>query len=194
MGRGNSPLIFMKALILTTNTIDFNIAKQEVAKLCIDAKPFYAIKDDNPKVSFNKSMREIMRNNDGVLALFEDDVLLRHNSHFHYAFDQLPDEWELCYLGANITGVVERYSDNLFKMNGGWTTHAVIYNNPKKICEDYFDTNHMFDDWLSTQIHPRGNTYIISPMIAWQRVHKSSLWNHVADYTHLFDASNNKLI
>ena len=184
----------MKAFILTTINGTIDLAKQEVAKIGIDAKPFYAIVDNNPKVSFNKSIKHLMNSNDGVLALFEDDVLIKQNNHFNTAISQLPSDWELCYLGANITGAIERFSDNLFKMNGAWTTHAVIYNNPKKICDQYFDTNHMFDDWLSTQIHPRGNTYIISPMIAWQRIHKSSLWNQVADYTQLFDASANKII
>lgn len=186
----------MKGLILTTKDKPLRLhnAQQEVAKIGIETEPFYAIENADAKISFNLSMQHIMRDNDGVLALFEDDVLIRKNNHLQTAISQLPDNWELCYLGANITGVVERYSPNLFKMNGGWTTHAVIYNNPKKICEEYFDTNHMFDDWLSNFVHPRGNTYITSPMIAWQQVHHSTLWDRVADYTEIFDNSANKLI
>ena len=68
-----------------------------------------------------------------------------------------------------------------------------MYNNPKELTKDYTDFNYMFDDWLKTNIHPRGNSYIISPMIAWQRPSQSDLWNHFADYTRIFDDSANKL-
>lgn len=186
----------MKSIILTTKDKPLRLynAEQEIAKLGIKADVFYAIENADAKLSFNLSMQHIMRNNDGVLAFFEDDVIIKDNNHYQIAINQLPTNWELCYLGANITGAVERYSDNLFKMNGGWTTHGVLFNNPKKICENYIDTTQMFDDWLSNNIHPRGNTFIISPMIAWQQIHHSMLWDRVADYTDILNNSANKLI
>jgi len=52
----------------------------------------------------------------------------------------------------------------------------------------------MFDDWLKTNIHSKGNTYIIKPMIAWQKPHQSDLWNGYVDYTRIFDDSAAKLI
>lgn len=156
--------------------------------------PFYAIEDNNPKYSFNKSMQHIMNSHEGVLLVFEDDVLIKENAHFWDAYKQLPSDWELCYLGANIVDHVERFSKNLFWLHGAWTTHAVIYNNPKKICDGYVDTTIMFDDWLRTNIHPRGKSFIISPMMAWQSPHDSDLWNHYADYTRIFDDSANKIL
>ena len=106
----------MKGYILTTeNAIDrLASAMREVSKLGYDPTPYYAIKDTNAKVSFNKSMKQIMSEHDGVLALFEDDVMIKEYGHYESALSQLPSDWELCYLGANIIGEYKRYSPNLF--------------------------------------------------------------------------------
>lgn len=186
----------MNAYILTTeNALDrLGSAMREVSKLGYDPIAYYAIKDENPKHSFNKSMMKIMSEHEGVLPLFEDDVVIKEYAHYESALSQLPSDWELCYLGANIIGEYSRYSDNLFSVNGCWTTHAVLYNNPKKLCESYNDHTNMFDDWLLRNIQPRLKTFIISPMMAWQKPHYSPLWNHLADYTNIFDGSANKLL
>lgn len=154
----------------------------------------YAIEDNDPKISFNKSMRHIMQTTNEDLLLFEDDVILQDNAHLQKAFSQLPNDWEICYLGANLIDPVERFSDNLFRTFGAWTTHAVYYKNPQEIGRLYTNTEHMFDDWLKQNICANGKAYVVSPMIAWQSVHKSDLWGHVADYTNIFNLSAQKLI
>lgn len=154
----------------------------------------YALEDSDPKRSFNRSMKHIMETSNDMLMLFEDDILLKENNHLEKAISQLPKDWDLCYLGANIIGPVERYSDNLFRIYGAWTTHAVIYRTPQQIGKDYNDTSYMFDAWLNENIVSKGNSYIVSPMLAWQVMHKSELWNRVVDYTRIFDDSANKLI
>jgi hypothetical protein len=187
----------MTIKILTTlNASDRLVqAKREVSKLGYNAQAYYAIKHEDAKISFNLSMKDIVSNCEAdVLMMFEDDVEIRNCDHFHAAISQLPSDWELCYLGANIIGEYFRYSDNLFKVNGAWTTHAVLYNNPKKLCESYNDMTHQFDDWLLRYIQPQMKSFIISPMIAWQKPHYSPLWNHHADYTNIFDGSANKLL
>jgi len=185
----------MKGYILTTENANDRLveAMQEVSKLGYEPEPYYAIKDKDAKVSFNKSMKKIMSEHDGVLALFEDDVLIKEYAHYESALSQLPSDWELCYLGANIIGEVTRYSENLFWLNGGWTTHAVLYNNPKRFSERFIDMTYQYDDWLLKHIQPRGKSFIISPMMAWQKPHYSPLWNHHADYTNIFDGSATKI-
>jgi len=186
----------MTAKILTTERHNKRLieAQKEVYKLGIFAHPFYAIDDSMPKISFNKSMMQIMSEHDDVLLLCEDDVEIRNYEHFKKAISELPSDWELCYLGANVIGPVERYSEHLFRITAAWTTHAVMYNNPKKLCKDYKNYVWMFDDWLKEHIQPNGNSYIIAPMMAWQKPHQSDLWDHFADYTTLFNDSANKLI
>jgi hypothetical protein len=185
----------MEVKILTTKKSKMlDSALKEMHRNSLSGEVVYAVIHEDSKTSFNLSMQKIMNSTDGVLLLFEDDVEIRDFSHFEDAVSQLPSDWELCYLGANLVAPIEKYSENLYKTFGAWTTHAVIYNNPKELCKAYTDTSIMFDDWLKTNIHPRGNTYIIKPMIAWQKPHKSDLWNGYVDYTRIFDDSAAKLI
>lgn len=187
---------FMLCKVLTTHGQELRLkqALNEINKTGLVPSICYAQQDADPKVSFNKSMKKILMESNETLLLFEDDVVIKDFNPFHKAMMQLPDDWDLCYLGANLIAPIERYSENLFKTFGAWTTHAVMYRHPNLIGETYQDTNMMFDDWLCNTIHPLGNTYIISPMIAWQRPHQSSLWSHFADYTDIFNASANKLL
>ena len=185
----------MEVKILSTNNSKMLYgALKEMHRNSLSGEVVYAVQNNDAKTSFNLSMQKIMPSTDGVLLLFEDDVEIRDFTHFEDAISQLPSNWELCYLGANLIAPIEKYSENLYKTFGAWTTHAVMYNNPKELCKGYTDTSIMFDDWLKTNIHPRGNTYIIKPMIAWQKPHQSDLWNHFADYTRIFDDSAAKLI
>lgn len=187
-------LMVCKVLTVHGQVLRLNEALEQIKKTGMVPSVVYAEHDDNPKVSFNKSMRKILSETDGTLLLFEDDVVIKNFSPFYNALTQLPDDWDLCYLGANLVAPIERYSENLFKTFGAWTTHAVMYRNPKAIADRYEDTSIMFDDWLKTWIHPNGKTFIISPMIAWQKPHQSTLWSHFADYTDIFNASANKLL
>ena len=57
---------------------------------------------------------QIMSEHDDVLLLCEDDVEIRNYEHFKQAISELPSDWELCYLGANVIGPVERYSEHHF--------------------------------------------------------------------------------
>jgi hypothetical protein len=185
----------MEVKILTTKKSKMlDSALKNMHRNSLSGEVVYAVPHNDARTSFNLSMQKIMNSTDGVLLLFEDDVEIRDFSHFDEAISQLPSDWELCYLGANLVAPIEKYSENLYKTFGAWTTHAVMYNNPKELCKGYTDTSIMFDDWLKTNIHPRGNTYIIKPMIAWQRPHQSDLWNGYVDYTRIFDDSAAKLI
>lgn len=181
-------------LLTTYNSKRTENAISEIKKLGYTPEVFYAIKDANPKISFNKSMKEIMGSTNDLLLFFEDDVVIKDSKHFHNAIKQLPDNWECCYLGANLVAPIQSYTENLNRTFGAWTTHAILINNPKIVTQGYNDTDIMFDNWLKDEIHPKGNSYIIKPMIAWQSPHYSPLWDHHADYTDIFDASANKLL
>lgn len=182
-------------LLTTKNRTDRLITTLKHLRDCnFNPEVFYALEDTEPRKSFNRSMQYLMQNHDQTLLLFEDDVEIKGFSHFESAISQLPDDWELCYLGANLVDGIEKYSENLYKTYGAWTTHAVMYNNPKKLLADYNDIEHMFDDWLKVNIHPRGKSFVIKPMMAWQRPSQSDLWNHFADYKQIFDGSASKLI
>lgn len=187
---------FMLCKILTTYGQDIRLkeALYQISKLGVIPEICYAVEDSNPKVSFNKSMKKILSESDDILLLFEDDVVIKDYHHVYKAIDQLPHDWDLCYMGANLIAPIEKYSYNLYKTFGAWTSHAVFYHKPQQLVEKYDDFTFMFDDWLCQKVHPLGNSYIMSPMVAWQKPHESALWGHYSDYTDIFNASANKLL
>lgn len=122
--------------------------------------------------------------------MFEDDVIFKHTNHIVYAFEELPENWDILYLGANITnGQPEKYSKHLCRVKSAWTTHGIAYS--RRVMEyiyRYFDPNadHMYDDWLSREVLPQFNCFVINPMVCWQRPSFSDLWNREVDYTNVF--------
>lgn len=175
--------------VLSTKETDF----KEVRKFG-DYEVYLSIPDQNPKRSFNLSMHHIMTLNRGrMLALFEEDVCFSAMDHLDQALSELPADWEMCYLGANIVDGIETYSEHLVKCFGCWTTHGVLYNNCADIA-DLYDGETMFDEWLRANIHPRGNTYLVRPFMAYQQSHFSTLWQMNADYGEILNISNQKAI
>jgi hypothetical protein len=128
---------------------------------------------------------------------FEDDVILKDCSLLLHAFTELPADWDIVYLGANLfgdgfQGHLHKYSRHLVKINLAWTTHAVGYS--RKMCEwilENYDpsTGAMYDNWLSNHLHIR-QSFVTLPMVAWQRPVFSQLWGKDVDYTGCFDKGN----
>lgn len=127
------------------------------------------------------------------MLIFEDDALwVRPIRNFHAAHDQLPAEYDMMLLGANIKGTVRKYKPNLWRVDGAWTTHAVLYS-PKFI-------EHLMavmptldipiDEYFRTKIHPRLKSYVVRPMVCYQRPSFSDIEGTHNDYTHLFEQSN----
>lgn len=158
---------------------------------------FYALDGKDPLESFNRSMQAIIAvsYNEGVptVSVFEDDVIFKNTSQLANAIMELPYDWDMLYLGANITQPPIKYSDNLCKLTAAWTSHAIIYS--RKCIQTIF-TNYyygdcgMYDDWLSRKIIPLGKSFVVNPMICWQRPGKSDLWNRETDYTSCFEAGD----
>lgn len=125
---------------------------------------------------------------------FEDDVVFGNCSHLPYAFEQLPADWDVLYLGANVTnGPLLKYSKYLCVPSAAWTTHAIAMSHRvMQYIIDKFDplSGRMFDDWLSTDVLPHFNCFIVNPMCCTQRPGRSDLWNCNTDYTDCFEKGN----
>ena len=139
----------------------------------------------------------------GNAAIFEDDVLFVDPGVIGDAVFELPADWDILYLGANITdgvpGATERppvrHSAHLFRIGAAWTSHAICYSERAIdwIVNDYNpDSGRMFDDYLSYML-TKFNGFITAPMACWQRPGKSSLWDRDTDYSPCFAAGNLKL-
>jgi len=108
---------------------------------------------------------------DDYAIVFEDDFELKQDGTFEKAWDQLPDNFDLLYLGANLTTAPQRYSQNLLKLNGAWTVHALVYSRKfiNFALNNYdYATCGVYDEWLRNMARQR-DFYMTYPMIAWQR-------------------------
>ncbi len=79
-------------------------------------------------------------------------------------------EWEMLYLGFNdINKTAEQVLPNIVRVRTGFTTHAyaVNYHAYDKIL-DALDYRGQADVLYADYIHPLGNSYAISPNIAYQ--------------------------
>lgn len=131
----------------------------------------------------------------------EDDVIFKDLAPLDAAIAELPENWDVLYLGANITdgvfGIKEnppvRYSAHLWRLRRAWTSHAIAYTREaaERICRVYDPwVNGMYDEFLSSTMLPKLEAFIVSPMVAWQRPGKSDLWGGNADYTGAFEWGN----
>lgn len=160
---------------------------------------FEALPDIGPHQSFNKSVRTILeyfaRSPYKHLLLLEDDVTFVRPELADKAINELPEDWDILYLGANILHPDPKpqpYSPHLCRVFAAWTTHAIAFN--KKSVKFVLDnqpgvSEAMFDNWLSANL-PRFNSYIVSPMAAYQRPGKSLIWNTTTNYETIFTGSD----
>lgn len=196
---------FERRVCLTTHDEEWRHAQHEFNRLGIAVDKFQSLPDIGPNQSFSKSVRQILidfyESDSRTLLHLEDDVTFRDYQHLDQALSELPADWDVVYLGANLIcwnngePTPVRVSDHLFKIGAAWTTHAIGYN---KKCIEYLlmwqpgFSEIMFDNWLSTQL-PKLNAFVVAPMVAYQRPHQSSIWGRYDDYTPIFAASDERL-
>lgn len=166
---------------------------------------FQAVKEIGPHQSFSHSERNILlefyHSNAERLLHLEDDVLFRDTSHLEAAINELPSDWDILYLGANLLcwqngePQPERHSEHLFRVRAAWTTHAVAYNKKcvfEILAKQSEFSIQMFDQYLSSRLS-EFNAYVVAPMVAFQRPRHSSIWGRFDDYTPIFEESDRRL-
>ena len=146
-------------------------------------------------------LKTFLATNAKTALLLEDDVVFQDLGPLPAALQQLPADWDVLYLGANITDMVfgikenppVRHSEHLFRVRRAWTSHAIAYTRQavERIVTVYNpNTCGMYDNFLSEYMLPKLNAFLVSPMVAFQRPGKSDLWRGNTDYTGAFEAGN----
>jgi len=185
---------------------DWPLMRGELAGVGMDdVERFRPLDVDNnlilgPHQSFNASTRQMLLDfyaeEKETCLILEGDCVFKDLSHLDKALSELPIDWDLVYLGANIReDAPERISEHLFRVRDCWTTHAIGYR--RKVIPFLLEnqpgfSEEMFDCWLSKQL-PNLNAYIVSPMVAWQRPHYSGIWKEDVDYNDIFAESQRRL-
>lgn len=197
---------FQRRICLTLKGAEWPLFEAESARVGLSGvEAFTALPIDDDQIlgphqsfsgSVNRILREFFESGSDNLLMLEDDCVFRDLSHLPEALKELPEDWDILYLGGNIReGQPERYSAHLFKAKEVWTTHAIAFR--RKIVPYLLEhqpplSETMFDMYLSTVL-PRFKAYIVAPMVAYQRQHKSAIWGTEEDYTPIFEASDAKL-
>lgn len=143
------------------------------------------------------------------LLLFEDDVMFDGFDWLKVGFaqKQLPRNFMTLHLGANIIGMDTTvwqmptpYSEHLARLWNCYQSHATLYSAEcvkfilDNLRTDVLDEdNNIFDDWLRRKVLSMGRSYVMRPMIAYQRARKSEIWNCHADYTSAHKRGNEYL-
>lgn len=196
---------FDRRVCLTNDEAEYQLALAEFSHVGLEVEKYQAVKEIGPHQSFSHSERNILldflHSDAERLLHLEDDCVFRDLSLLPAALLQLPSDWDIVYLGANLVlwnngeSDPERYSEHLFRVKCAWTTHAIAYN--KKCVRGILEKQpefsvRMFDNYLSDRL-PELNAFCVSPMVAWQRPRFSSIWQREDDYGPIFEASEAKL-
>jgi hypothetical protein len=191
---------FDQKVCLTADAGEWQKAVDEFARVGLSVHKFDAMPDIGPHQSFNRSTRQILIQffeSDGDSLLFlEDDCWFQDLSQLQHALAELPADWDIVYLGANIQDEKpERVSDYVYRIRAAWTTHCIGYR--RKVIPFILEnqpgfSEQMYDNWLSSQL-PNLHAYVINPMVAWQRPRVSKIWNNMADYSEHFERSQKLL-
>jgi hypothetical protein len=201
----------MKCLCLNidSDTESWRITQEQCAKVGLKPERVSAVVEDNRPMAFNKSVYKAMKyashENGGFrfedLLLLEDDVMFdgdfNANDLGPLRLGYLPEDFMTLHLGANIIGVTGTvwqmptdFNFTIAKLHNCWQSHATLYSAEcVKFILDNFNPNVMdadhpiFDEWLRLNVLNQGRSYLLNPMIAYQRPRHSEIWNVAADYT-----------
>lgn len=155
------------------------LAQDEFSKFGIDVDRFNAIEHDNPMTGIHMSYLEIFRANRGkrVLILEDDVEFIRGAPALQDAINDLPENWDMLYLGGNAQKKQHRFTNWLYKADGILSTHAILYSGGMTEWladnlfkpDEFISRKNTIDVWFSQVVQPQFNCFIVYPQIASQR-------------------------
>ncbi len=143
----------------------------ECKKLDIDPIRFDAIFNSDGHMGCMLSHIDLLRQiNESEFMIIEDDIkVIGSINDMNKAISQLPDNWDLLYLGAELNQPITRFSDNLFILKNATVTHAIMYNNQNGVVDYIIDKHeYIIDRFYSEKVQDRFNCFITYPMICTQ--------------------------
>lgn len=146
--------------------------------------------EDNRWLGFNRTMKMVIEKGYATgepFIIFEDDIMFTPKwKEFEGACKELPEDWDLLYLGGNFIGsdttvwdMPTKYSAQLALLPNAWQTHAILYSNKAaKFVLDNFNEEGfpVLDEWLRVELMPKGRVFMMNPMICYQR----TVWSDIA--------------
>jgi GR25 family glycosyltransferase involved in LPS biosynthesis len=124
------------------------------------------------------------------VLIFEDDVEFdnRLQEKFSLWINEVPNNWDLLYLGGNHNWVetLPLCSPHLMKLDNTYATHAyAVKNTLYDLTTQRLETFSTEGDVIMAEIQKVSNSYCFVPNLAWQRAGVSDVFNRYVDYSFL---------
>jgi GR25 family glycosyltransferase involved in LPS biosynthesis len=165
----------------------------ECDKLGIHVKRVEAIAESSGWEGCRKSHLSILSKAKPMFMILEDDVKFTGTMHdIEQCMSDLPSDWDMLYLGANLQAPIEKYSDKLYRLKSAYGTHAIIYNS-QRVVDFIVQKNaggRKIDVFYAEQVMEKFNVFATRPMLATQRPSLSDISQSYQYYTHLEDGYN----
>lgn len=175
------------------SSLEFIIAGLEVNRVS-------AVRDTNPIVGCAISHFKVLKECESLnkhAMIFEDDVQFTYDvlnlPSYLLALDGM--NWDMLYLGANITSRIHRINKYFGRLTSAQSTHAYLVNKnfiPTILSYQGQIGKHM-DLIYSEGIVPYHNCYITVPMLAIQRPSFSDIESRFVDYSWMFSRYSSNL-
>lgn len=190
---------FFYCLVMPSDDERWNQCVDEFIKVRIPyVERIDCIPHENKFLSFNHSNYNTIKKGYETgepFCIFESDVVFDERyKHIEEAFKQLPEDWDILYLGCNFIGsdlttwrMPERYSAHLHRLYNAWQSHAIVYSNKgAKFVLDNFkpDEFPVLDEWIRVNMMQDKQVFVLNPMSVYQRPNFSGLWGLDVDYTY----------
>lgn len=118
-------------------------------------------------------LKKMIDENIEKILVFEDDVVFEKdfNIKFKEYYEEIPENWDIVYLGGNNRKPLTKISDHIFKTTGTLTTHSYFIN--LKAARELYNIFLQWDykiqvDNTFVEYQNIGNVYIFRPHLAFQ--------------------------
>lgn len=135
---------------------------------------------------YMRDFLQMLRDTRSDVMFFEDDFELTPGweAVFEKAYADLPESWDMLYLGANLKAQVDIVTSNLVKVNGAWLMHATLLR--KKFIDTILqrynpDKVKIIDEWYRHEAN-KYQFFMTMPMISYQRADFSDMVGQYVDY------------
>lgn len=190
-------------LNLDRRTDRLEASTQQLVKAGIDFQRFSAIDHPVGMNGVKLSMVEIFKAHlfrypievgKVPLIVFEDDITFNKEKAGEFLAkvmqEELPEDFDLLFLGANIWGPYQPFTENLVKVDKAVANHAMVYSWDVllKLIAHYEDASNISqptDILINIHILPAGNSYCINPPLCVQTSGYSDIQNRYIDYTRM---------
>lgn len=147
--------------------------------------------------SMQRYFRKVLAEGGERCLVFEDDIkelvdAQVFNETMSKCLDQLPNDWDLFYLGGNVSsGLKGFYSENLLRGRYIYATHATAYSKKAMefICSK--EIKEPVDNFIVREFQPNKNVFISYPMLMTQFANFSDIGKAYTDWSRFLEVRYN---